>query len=63
MAEHFSIGDRVLLTGDHPQAGETGTYLGVQDTQWGRYPVVRLDSDGSTVITGKGQCTHLTNGR
>jgi hypothetical protein len=43
VSEEELIGARVLLKGDHPWAGHSGTVVRFGNTILGRYPVVRLD--------------------
>lgn len=40
----MQIGDRVIITGNHPWAGETGTYIRDDQTVFGIKPRVALDN-------------------
>lgn len=48
------IGSKVMLTGDHPHAGEVGTFIGVFNTILGLRPMVSL-ADGTNCFISKNE--------
>lgn len=40
------VGTKGMIIGDHPYAGETGVIVRIDDTPWGRRPVVRMPDMG-----------------
>jgi hypothetical protein len=53
------IGCKVLLTGDHPHAGEVGTFEGVFTTVLGLRPMVSLADGSKCFITKNDQWSPL----
>jgi hypothetical protein len=49
------IGTKVLLTGDHPNAGNVGTFEGVFNTVLGLRPMVSLADGTKCFITKNNQ--------
>lgn len=46
------LGDRVLITGNHPHAGKIGTYDRSEQTMFGVFPVVVFDDGTSCFVMG-----------
>lgn len=52
----LSIGDRVIMTGDHPWAGEVGTYEGDEFISgFGHRPKIKLDNGFGCFVMRPGQ--------